>query len=67
MIKRHSRMAGDRGRKGLVTFRGQRGGKCTQSTVGGEGMEADEIRHRRRSDGPGPRWGREGGELLPTP
>ena len=60
-------MAGNRGGKGLITFKGQRGGKCTQSTAGGEGMEADEIRHRRRSGGSGPRWGREGGEFLPTP
>ena len=52
-------MTGDRGGKGLVTLKGQRGGKCEQSTVGGEGMEAEEIRHRRMSDGSGPRWGRE--------
>lgn len=50
-------MTGDRGGKGLVTFKGQRGGKCEQSTVGGEGMEAEEIRHRCRSDGSRPRWG----------
>lgn len=48
-------MTGDRGGKGLVTFKGQRGGKCEQSTVGGEGMEAEEIRRRRRSDGSRPR------------
>ena len=51
MIKRHSRMTGDRGRRGLGTFKGQRGGKCDPRTVGGGAMEADEIRHKRRSDG----------------
>ena len=59
-------MTGDRGRKGLGTFKGQRGGKCDPRTVGGGAMEADEIRHKRRSDGSGPRWGREGGGLWPT-